>query len=75
MDNKNASAVMAKAKVRYKEIIGKLPEFEKGDRFKGNIISCAMLSAIVLSVPERPNVNRMIIYYRQAMMISVMKWC
>ena len=41
-DREKAKAISSDAKKKYKEIIGKLPEFEKGDRFKMNIVSCAM---------------------------------
>ena len=51
-----------------------MPEFEKGDRFKMNIVSCAMLSAFVLSMPERPDVEKLTVYYRQAMMTPTMCW-
>lgn len=64
----------AKAKPRYKEIIAGLPEFEKADRFKMNIVNCALLSAFVLSMPERPDVKRLTAYYAASMMTPVMKW-
>lgn len=70
----DARSTMAKAKGKYKQIIGNLPEFEKGDHFQMNIIGCAMLSAVVLSMSERPNVERLTVYYRSAMMIAPMKW-
>ena len=42
-DAATARAITKKAKPKYKEIIAKLPKFEKGDRFQLNIIGCAML--------------------------------
>ena len=69
-----AKEITRKAKPKYKEIIAKLPAFEKGDRFKMNIASCAMLSAFVLSMPERPDVEKLTVYYRQAMMTPTMCW-
>ena len=48
--HEEAKQIMAKAKPKYREIIGKLPEFEKGDRFKANIVNCA--------IP--PNINPLI---------------
>ena len=48
-DPELAKAIAAKAKPKYKEIIGRLPEFEKADRFKMNIVNCAMLSSFLLS--------------------------
>ena len=54
-DAKTAKAIRKTAKLKYKEIIAKLPEFEKGDRFQLNIIGCAMLGAFVLCMPKRPD--------------------
>ena len=47
-----AREMIRKAKPKYKELIARLPEFEKADRFKMNIANCAMLSAIILSLPS-----------------------
>ena len=47
-----AKAITKKAKPKYREIISELPEFEKGDRFKMNIVNCAMIGAFILSMPE-----------------------
>ena len=74
LDGDASKVVTSKAKQKYKEIIRKLPEFEKDDRFKMNIVSCAMLSAFVLSMPERPDVEKLTVYYRQAMMTPIMRW-
>ena len=74
LDGDTSKVVTSKAKQKYKEIIRKLPEFEKGDRFKMNIVSCAMLSAFILSMPERPDVEKLTVYYRQAMMTPTMRW-
>ena len=73
-DREKAKAISSDAKKKYKEIIGKLPEFEKGDRFKMNIVSCAMLASFFLSVPEKPSVDSATKYYRDSMMIPAMKW-
>ncbi len=69
-----ADGVTKEAKKRYKKIIGDLPEFEKEDRFKMNIISCAMLSAFLLSMGKKPSTEEMIDYYESAMMIPATKW-
>ena len=63
-----------KAKTRYREIIARLPEFEKADSFKMNIVNCAMLGAFVLSMPQRPAVEPLTEYYARAMMTKPMKW-
>ena len=69
-----AKTAAAKAKSKYKDILSELPEFEKGDRFRMNIISCAMLGAFILCMPQRPDVERLTTYYEAAMMTPVMKW-
>ena len=72
-DAAEAKSITGKAKKRYREIIGRLPEFEKDDRFKMNIVSCAMLSAFFLSMPEKPTVDHATKYYRDSMMTRAMK--
>ncbi len=69
-----ASDVTAKAKIKYKAVIGNLPEFEKKDRFKMNIVSCAMLAAFILNMPEKPDVDKMADYYRESMLIPAARW-
>ena len=54
-----AKAITKKAKPKYRAIISELPEFEKEDRFKMNLVNCAMIGAFVLSMPERPDVERL----------------
>lgn len=44
-DEDTAKAITKKAKPRYKAIIHELPEFEKGDRFKMNLVNCATSGA------------------------------
>lgn len=73
-DNKTAGSIMKKAERKYRKILNRIPEFEKKDRFKMNIVSCAMLSAILLSLPERPSVEKATDYYRESMLIPPMKW-
>ena len=68
-----ASKVTDRARGEYKKIISCLPEFEKEDRFKMNIVNCAMFSAFVLSMKKKPDVDRLSDYYEQAMMIAPMK--
>ena len=69
-----ARAITEKAKPQYREIIAGLPEFEKADRFKMNIVNCAMLGAFILSMPQRPEVGPLTEYYARAMMTGPMKW-
>ena len=42
-----AQAITKKAKPKYREIISGLPEFENGDRFKMNLVNCAMIGAFI----------------------------
>ena len=73
-NEQTAKAITRRAKTKYKEILSRLPEFEKGDRFKINLVGCAMLGAFVLTMPERPNVDRLTEYYAKAMMTKPMRW-
>ena len=73
-DKRRAARITREAKPRYRKIIAKLPEFEKADRFKMNIVNCAMLSAFLLSMETKPPVEQLTEYYGQAMMIRPMKW-
>ncbi len=74
LDAKAARTVTASAKQTYAQILKELPDFEKGDRFLMNIVSCAMLAAFVLSMPERPDVTRLTSYYEQSMMTPAMRF-
>ena len=73
-DGAAAAQITQEARREYRKLIGKLPAFEKGDRFRMNIVSCAMLSAFVLNMPKRPTVDELTGYYAGAMMIWPMKW-
>ena len=70
---KEADQITASAMPKYREIIKKLPAFEKEDRFKMNIVNCAMLSAFLLSMEKKPDLDRLTEYYAQAMMTRPMK--
>ena len=73
-DAATAKQITKTAKPKYKEIIAKLPEFEKRDRFQLNIIGCAMLGAFVLCIPKRPDAEALTVYYENAQMTPLMKW-
>ncbi len=74
VEREEAQRITAAARVKYKEIISRLPEFEKADRFKMNIVNCAMLSSFLLCMEKRPDVDRAAEFYAQAMMTKPMKW-
>ncbi len=73
-DRAAAKAITERAKPKYRAIIARLPGFEKADRFQMNLVNCALLGAFVLSMPERPDVERLTEYYAQAMMTKPMRW-
>ena len=72
--NEEAAKITAAAKPRYKAIIADLPEFEKQDRFKMNIVNCAMIAAFILNMPVRPSVDKLTKYYADSMMTGKMRW-
>ena len=73
-DADTAKAVARKARPKYRAIIEEIPPFEKGDRFQMNIVNCALLGAFILSMPSRPDVERLTDYYARAMMTRPMRW-
>ena len=66
-DAEAAKRINKNAKIKYKEIIEKLPEFEKEDRFKTNIVNCAMLVAYLCCMDRRPSVEELTQFYAGAM--------
>ena len=70
---KEADRITAAAKPKYREIIASIPEFEKTDRFRMNIVNCAMFSAFLLSMKRKPDLERLTEYYGRSMMTSPMK--
>ena len=73
-DKKQHLPMMGVGPVYGAVIIAGLPEFEKEDRFKMNIVNCALLAAFVLNMPERHDVKRLTTYYAGSMMTPAMKW-
>ena len=71
---REAKQITERANPKYREIIEKLPEFEKNDRFKMNIVNCALLCAFVLSMAERPSLEELTAFYAEAMMTSPTRW-
>lgn len=72
-DTAAAREIAAKARLKYREIIGSLPEFERADAFKMNIVNCALFSAFLLSMPEKPSLPDATAYIQASMMTAVMK--
>lgn len=73
-DAATAKAITKRANPKYRAIIARLPAFEKADRFQMNIVNCAMLGAFILSMPQRPDVERLTDYYAAAAMTGPMQW-
>ena len=69
-----AARIAVDAKPKYREIIQKLPEFEKEDRFKMNIVNCALFSAFLLCMKEKPTVEKLTDFYAKAMMNVPTRW-
>ena len=63
-----------KAKPQYRQIIRRLPEFEKADRFKNESGQLRYDRAFILSMPQRPEVDRLTDYYAKSMMTKPMQW-
>jgi len=72
-DSSDAKKITKVAMQKYRKIIEKLPEFEKGDRFKTNIVNCALLTAFLLSMNRRPSLEEATLYYEHAMTNKVTK--
>ena len=74
IDKKESKIITKNAKLKYKEIIKKLPEFEKNDRFKMNIVSCAMFASFISNLKEKPTLEDVTKWYNKSMMTKSMKW-
>lgn len=62
-----AAPLMKRAERAYKEILRPVPDFDRDDRFQANLLSAAMLAAVYLSLPERPDLESITTYYHRAM--------
>ena len=69
---KNASAVLKRSRRRYTEILKTIPAYAKGDNFYINILSCATFAAVVLELPELPDVETATRFYEQAMVSNAL---
>lgn len=73
LPGEDADAVIRQAHLRYQEILAGIPEFDKESRFAFNIYSCAMLSAVLLNLRGKYDVETIRVYYRTAMDNAVMR--
>ncbi len=69
-----AKEITKHAKPKYKQILARVPEFEKEDRFKMNLVNCALLVAFVRSMQTRPTVEALTRFYSAAMMNAPTRW-
>ena len=74
IDKKESKIITKNAKLKYKEIIKNLPEFEKNDRFKMNIVSCAMFASFISNLKEKLTLEDVTKWYNESMMTKSMKW-
>ncbi len=72
-DSVSAKRIASKAELVYKSIIDKLPEFEDRDRFKTNIVNCAVLIAFLKNMDRRPSVDELTVFYANAMTTTATK--
>ena len=73
IDKKERREINKLAKKQYKAIIRKLPNFEKGDRFKMNIISCAMFISYISNIKDTPPLEDVTIWYSNSMTTKALK--
>lgn len=73
LDETDGDGVMQCAKKKYREILNDVDEFDKGSRFLTNILSCAMLSAVLICAEKRYDVETVCIYYKTAMDNKIMR--
>ncbi|MDE6763187.1 MAG: L-2-amino-thiazoline-4-carboxylic acid hydrolase [Oscillospiraceae bacterium] len=65
---KNSGMVMKKAHKKYREMIESVQEFRPRNRFVSNIILGCILGSVYISLEEKPPVEKMIIFNREAVM-------
>lgn len=60
--------VMKKAHRKYKEMLESVQPFERKTKFISNIIIASILGAIYLSLDEKPDIEKMTVFTREALM-------
>lgn len=61
------------AKIKYKEIIKDLPEFDKKDMFKKIAINCCLLISFLLSIDNIPSLDEVSLFYKRSMCTKTMQ--
>lgn len=67
LEIQNTKSIMKMAHRDYKRILADVNEFEKGNRFFFNILSGAMLTAVLMNLPIKYSVEQIRRYYKRAM--------
>lgn len=73
LNAEEADRIMKQAKPEYKRIISKLPKFETGDRFKMNLVNCAVFISFLFYIEPKPTVEKLTEYYSKSMMTKPTK--
>lgn len=68
-----AKKITKLSKKKYKEIIKKLPKFDKKDSFITNIVNCALYSSFLLSINKKISVEEATSYYENSSINWVFK--
>ncbi|MBQ8781961.1 MAG: L-2-amino-thiazoline-4-carboxylic acid hydrolase [Oscillospiraceae bacterium] len=64
----DTAKIMKKAKGKYREMLESVQPFERRTRFISNIIIASMLGGIYLSLDEKPDIEKMTVFNREALM-------
>lgn len=70
----DGAVVMKQAHRKYKEILSDVDEFSKDSQFLVNILSCAMVSAVLLSLKQKYDLETVRLYYKTAMDNRIMRF-
>ena len=72
LNESDRGKVMKSAHRKYKSILKDVDEFERGDRFLINILSCALLSSVLLSLEHKYSLEEIRDYYHNSMCTNLM---
>lgn len=66
----NPTPLMESAKQKYYEILADVDDFKRGDNYVYSILSCAMLCSVLLACEQKPTVEDVQDFYRDAMITN-----
>ena len=67
LNEKEINKIIKLSKKDYNKILSKLPKFDKNDRFRINIINCALLMAFLKNLENKYTVDKITDFYRDGM--------